>query len=775
MRAPGLLQLATVLILAATSSTVHAGQVEKGPYLIYTGEATSMMVLWQLDSTDFCTLEWGEDLSYSGGSVQTAESGHDHQHIYTIPALTPGTEYHYRVSADQVHTGSFRTAPPSTEDTVKFLAYGDTRSNPTAQDMVNGRMIETFEGDEEFQTFTLHVGDWVGNGQLEAHWTSQFFDRSKANLLKMQANLPIQGCRGNHEGDGVLYEKYWPYPYEPGGQYWSFDYGPMHFAVVDQYVDYLPGSRQLAWLEKDLAASDKTWKFLLFHEPGWSAGNHSNEVPVQRHIQPLCLAYGVDILFCGHNHYYAHCDVDGIKHITTGGGGAPLKDPDLGMPRVVTAAKAYHFCEIQVLGRLLTFTTREDTGDEIDSFVLSDPYVPALPWSDDFESGDLIAGGWRSGGTVDVVADSHGGTFAARTEGTASLERIISTEGLTDIRVRYVRKTEGLSANEYLVIEWFDGTGWNLLESTQDTAWIFQDIPLPVAANDNVSFKLRFHASGLGNQAYTFVDDVEITGMLTDPDVTPPAPDPMTWAALPQATSKFSIAMSATPAFDLGGVEYYFDCTTVGGHDSGWQDDPFYLDSKLEPGTEYTYRVTARDKTTHRNQNGFSPGEAATTLPGDPDEPGIAYCFGDPDGHPCPCDNQNDGSMPGSGCRNGVGNAGAKLAGSGYPSVGEDLVQLTVSGVEPNRFGLFFQADNALDAGPMFGDGLLCASWNLIWLEARISDSSGLASSTVTLSAEAGCQPGDTKRYQYWYHNPTSSPCGAGHNTTNGYEIVWQP
>ena len=131
--------------------------------------------------------------------------------------------------------------------------------------------------------------------------------------------MPVNGVRGNHEGSGGLFLKYFPYLYEPGGFYWSFDYGPAHIAVIDQYIDYSPGSTQYTWLENDLTSSTKKWKFLVFHEPGWSAGGHNNNTAVQNYIQPLAVETGVDIIFTGHNHYYARATVDGIQHITPEG------------------------------------------------------------------------------------------------------------------------------------------------------------------------------------------------------------------------------------------------------------------------------------------------------------------------------------------------------------------------------------------------------------------------------------------------------------------------
>jgi hypothetical protein len=83
-----------------------------------------------------------------------------------------------------------------------------------------------------------------------------------------------------------------------------------------------------------------------------------------------------------------------------------------------------------------------------------------------------------------------------------------------------------------------------------------------------------------------------------NPRPLPPIPNPMTWAKEPKAVSTSEIEMLATNAAsgDNSGVEYYFDCNTPGGHSSGWQDEPNYMDTGLETDTEYSYRVKARNK-----------------------------------------------------------------------------------------------------------------------------------------------------------------------------------
>jgi len=100
--------------------------------------------------------------------------------------------------------------------------------------------------------------------------------------------------------------------------------------------------------------------------------------------------------------------------------------------------------------------------------------------------------------------------------------------------------------------------------------------------------------------------------LITD-DTTAPTPNPMTWATAPVGTGPYSIGMVASTATDSSGVEYYFQCLTAGGHDSGWQSSTSYTDSGLSESTVYTYRVKARDNSTNQNQTAWSePASAAT-------------------------------------------------------------------------------------------------------------------------------------------------------------------
>lgn len=363
---------AIVFNLGSSDSDVYINNVEltiilarKGPYLIGTGNNTEMKVLWQLrEYTEDCTLEWGTDTDYSSGSALVKMYG-DNQYLHIITGLTPGQKYYYRVNIDDVfYTGSFRTAAHDNETDLKFLVYGDTRTLTRDHNFVASMINSTLIDDLEYQTFICHTGDFVENGYFESSWDKEFF--GLPNVQIMLSQLPLYGVMGNHDGIGNLFRQYFPFPYVGDKNYWSLDYGPAHIVFLDQYNDLNYSgisSDQYNWLANDLASTDKQWKFIILHD---------NATSVQKNIQPLCEKYDVALVFAGHNHYYARAVVNGVQHITTGGGGAPLhQQPYLGYKNIVATAKTNHFCKVAIKGDTLTLNAVAIDGTIIDSVTLN--------------------------------------------------------------------------------------------------------------------------------------------------------------------------------------------------------------------------------------------------------------------------------------------------------------------------------------------------------------------------------------------------------------------
>lgn len=160
--------------------------------------------------------------------------------------------------------------------------------------------------------------------------------------------------------------------------------------------------------------------------------------------------------------------------------------------------------------------------------------------------------------------------------------------------------------------------------------------------------------------------------------------------------------------------------------------------------------------------------------------PGAGFCSGNPgQGTACPCSNDNDDSIPGAGCDNGIFASGAHLTAYGEASVTQDSLVLVALRLEPGDSGLYFQADNDLSPGILWGDGLRCAGGNVKRLQLRFADAGGASQTSIGISAKAGnVSAGVTKFYQCWYRTTASPPCGPGvndFNSTNGYAVTWLP
>ncbi|MFP6597368.1 MAG: hypothetical protein VCC01_07925 [Candidatus Hydrogenedentota bacterium] len=151
----------------------------------------------------------------------------------------------------------------------------------------------------------------------------------------------------------------------------------------------------------------------------------------------------------------------------------------------------------------------------------------------------------------------------------------------------------------------------------------------------------------------------------------------------------------------------------------------------------------------------------------------VLFCFGDGLGTPCPCANHG---LEGEGCANGSG-SGGKLRNTGTSSITAADLALQGSQLIPNQPGLYFQGNNAVNSGNgnPFGDGLRCAGGGVIRLQVRSADSAGDSATNIGIALAGGVASGDTKRYQLWYRDPMSSPCGNTFNLTNGVEINYIP
>jgi len=216
--------------------------------------------------------------------------------------------------------------------------------------------------------FYVVVGDLVHVGSDLGAWYS-FLDIEGA----LMAESTIYPALGNHEGN---HRNYFDFFHLPNNERWySWDYEDAHFIVLelDDYASVAPGSQQYKWLEDDLSGTTKTWKFVFFHIPIYACGPQwgSPDLEARAALHPLFRAYGVDMVFSGHDHNYQRYVVDGVTYIVTGGGGGMTwglgSDCD---HWPVYWEQTRHVVEVSVGGSTVTSSAIRPDGSRFDQFSL---------------------------------------------------------------------------------------------------------------------------------------------------------------------------------------------------------------------------------------------------------------------------------------------------------------------------------------------------------------------------------------------------------------------
>ncbi len=126
---------------------------------------------------------------------------------------------------------------------------------------------------------------------------------------------------------------------------------------------------------------------------------------------------------------------------------------------------------------------------------------------------------------------------------------------------------------------------------------------------EQLAIRLR-KPTGSWNGGDIVYDNIRLTAEVLG-DSTAPTPDPMGWYVEPWPAADGSIAMIASNATDVAGVQYFFT-NTISGQTSGWIDSYVWTNTGLSDGVSYTYKVKARDLSASLNETAWSPERSAT-------------------------------------------------------------------------------------------------------------------------------------------------------------------
>jgi len=377
-----------VFLLAAPACRAASPAAEgfaKGPYL-QTPTQSAVTIVWASDKKADATVRYGvgkadrkaegaptvQKIDFPGtpyvdkGKVVYPPAQSEYVYELTLTKLKPGASYCYTVElGGQKSGGTFAIEPKKTKK-FSFIAYGDSRSNPTIHAGVAGNFRR------HNPAFILHVGDLVGSGAYR-EYGREFF----APLDDVIRYVPMWPARGNHEGDAVAYKQLFSLPRDELN--YSFDYGNAHFTCVDS-CDFARQKKILEWAEKDLSESKARWKIVFYHHPTYDVGSHRSDWG-RNDFAPVFRKHGVDISLAGHTHVYERFrpmytpgenDDHPITYIVTGGGGAGMYSYQESK-QLAAASREFHYMLFTVEGDTLTGTTITAAGKKIDTFTISKP------------------------------------------------------------------------------------------------------------------------------------------------------------------------------------------------------------------------------------------------------------------------------------------------------------------------------------------------------------------------------------------------------------------
>ncbi|HHJ18320.1 MAG TPA: hypothetical protein ENJ84_00580, partial [Gammaproteobacteria bacterium] len=313
------------LDLALTGSTTGvSATIVRGPYL-QMGSDNAMTLRWRTNIPTNSRVSFGSSAANLNQSVDDAELTRNHE--IRLTGLSAQTKYYYAVGSSNETFASgasffFETSPiTGSRDPVRIWVIGDAgTANSNASAVYNAYRTATGAA---YTNLWLMLGDNAYNDGTDAQYQRAVFDLYP-ELLRQ---TPVWSTLGNHDGhsassaseSGPYYDIFsFPRQAEVGGTasgteaYYSYDYGNIHFVVLDSYHTVQSASARdtmMQWLEIDLQNTSADWIIAFWHHPPYSKGSHNSDTDSRmtkmRSIAlPILENYGVDLVLGGHSHAY---------------------------------------------------------------------------------------------------------------------------------------------------------------------------------------------------------------------------------------------------------------------------------------------------------------------------------------------------------------------------------------------------------------------------------------------------------------------------------------
>lgn len=381
--------------------------------------------------------------------------------IAYVKGLPPGQQFQYRISlGPSVLFSASATARKGKDQPYRFAVFGDVGAGSPGQKKV------AFQCLKQKPDFTVMPGDIVYDAGRVSEYLARFFPIMNCDTNSAATGAPLlrstinMTAIGNHDiaytgepgvnftrfPDALGYYVFWSQPlngpfrllngkntplligdsslhhsflnavgqrFPTMGNY-SFDYGNSHWLVLDgnPYTDWRD-EKARAWVEKELSkAQSKAWRFVTFHQPGFTADRAHSVEHRMRLLCDLFEKHKVDVVFGGHAHNYqrtfplrfavklengmlpspnglidgtfkfdknfngtTNTRPDGVIYIVTGGGGAllyqrmPPGGDDAFIDKFIDHCHSFTLCDVNK--NQFKLTQISDSGAVLDQFAIS--------------------------------------------------------------------------------------------------------------------------------------------------------------------------------------------------------------------------------------------------------------------------------------------------------------------------------------------------------------------------------------------------------------------
>ena len=253
---------------------------------------------------------------------------------------------------------------PNKDGSLKFGVLGDFGTGSQAQYQLAEQMVK-LHGRFKYDLVVL-AGDNLYGSQRPQDFRTKFEIPYKPLL---DAGVKFYASLGNHDAREQRYYEL----FNMGGKLY-YDFSPSPDVRFFMLESSYPEPEQIAWLEKELAASRSDWKIAVFHHPLYSSGDrHGSDLLLREVLEPLFVKYNVSVVLNGHDHFYERVKPQKeIVYFIVGSGGQ-LRAGNIDRKSGITA-KGFDtdqaFMAAEITGDEMYFNAISRRGQTVDSGVL---------------------------------------------------------------------------------------------------------------------------------------------------------------------------------------------------------------------------------------------------------------------------------------------------------------------------------------------------------------------------------------------------------------------